>query len=59
MPLPTIPAIIRFSSLGEKRKHSGYIAHDAKDNTPLGNMFVRVLQEIGIETDSFAPVLLF
>ena len=39
---------------GGQLRHGGYEAHDAKNNTPLGNLFVRVLQEIGVETDSFA-----
>ena len=39
---------------GGNQKHGGYIAHNAGDNTPLSNLFVRMLQEIGIETDTFA-----
>ena len=35
-------------------RHGGYHAYDADDNTPLSNLFVPMLQEIGIETDSFA-----
>ena len=35
-------------------KHGGYIAYDGKENTPLCNLFVRTLQEIGVETDAFA-----
>ena len=35
-------------------KHGGYIACDGRDNTPLCNLFVRTLQEIGVETDVFA-----
>lgn len=34
--------------------HGGSFAHDAGDNTPLCDLFVRILQETGIETDSFA-----
>ncbi|NRB73412.1 MAG: DUF1552 domain-containing protein [Verrucomicrobiales bacterium] len=34
--------------------HGGYHAHDPQDNTPLSNLYVRMLQEIGIEADSFA-----
>jgi hypothetical protein len=34
--------------------HGSYSSHDSGDNTPLGNLFVRMLQEIGIETDSFS-----
>lgn len=39
---------------GGGQKHRGYVAHDARDNTPLCNLFVRMLQEIGVEADSFA-----
>jgi hypothetical protein len=39
---------------GGGMNHGGYSAHDSNDNTPLGNLFVRMLQEIGIETDSFS-----
>lgn len=38
---------------GGQRKHSGYVVHDAEKNTPLCNLFVRILQEIGVETDAF------
>lgn len=34
--------------------HGGYHAHDSQDNTPLSNLYVRILREIGIEVDSFA-----
>jgi len=34
--------------------HGGYHTHDAVQNTPLSNLYVRMLQEIGVETDSFA-----
>ena len=35
-------------------KHAGYVAHKKDDNTPLCNLFVRLLQEMKMETDSFA-----
>ena len=35
-------------------KHGGYIAHRSDDNTPLCNLFVRMLQEMDMETDAFA-----
>lgn len=35
-------------------KHGGYHAHDKTQNTPLSNLYVRMLQEIGIEADTFA-----
>lgn len=34
--------------------HGGYIAHQRDDNTPLCNLFVRMLQEMHMETDSFS-----
>lgn len=34
--------------------HGGYQAHDKTQNTPLSNLYVRMLQEIGIEADTFA-----
>lgn len=33
--------------------HGGYEAHRRDDNTPLCNLFVRMLQEMGMETDTF------
>lgn len=35
-------------------KHGRYVAHDHDDNTPLGNLFVRMLQNMNLEVDSFA-----
>ena len=35
-------------------KHGRYIAHDRHDNTPLSNLFVTMLQHMGIEADQFA-----
>lgn len=35
-------------------KHGSYHAHDETQNTPLSNLYVRMLQEIGIEADTFA-----
>jgi hypothetical protein len=34
-------------------KHGSYVAHDAKNNTPLANLFVELAQRMGVETDSF------
>jgi hypothetical protein len=34
-------------------KHGGYVAHRSDENTPLCNLFVRMLQEMGMETDAF------
>ncbi len=39
---------------GGGHRHGRYIAHDRKDNTPLSNLFVRMLQDMDIETDTFA-----
>lgn len=35
-------------------KHGRYVAHNRHDNTPLSNLFVTMLQNMGIETDTFA-----
>lgn len=35
-------------------KHGRYIAHDRRKNTPLSNLFVTMLQNMNIETESFA-----
>lgn len=34
-------------------KHAGHVAHDAKNNTPLANLFVSLAQRMGVETDHF------
>jgi hypothetical protein len=34
-------------------RHGAYVAHDEKNNTPLANLFVSLLQRMGVETDSF------
>ncbi len=34
--------------------HGDYVAHERDDNTPLCNLYVRMLHEMGIETDAFA-----
>ena len=39
---------------GGSFKHGRYIAHDRHDNTPLSNLFVTMLQNMGIEAESFA-----
>ncbi len=33
--------------------HQGHILKDRKDNTPLSNLYVRMLQQIGVQADSF------
>jgi hypothetical protein len=35
-------------------KHAGHLAFDRKQNYPLPNLFVSMLQRMGIETDKFA-----
>lgn len=34
-------------------KHQGHVAYDRKNNTLLSNLFVRMLQQLGIEVKSF------
>lgn len=34
-------------------KHGSYVAHDAKNNTPLANLFVSLAQRMGLEIDRF------
>jgi hypothetical protein len=34
-------------------KHAGHVAFDRKNNKPLSNLFVRMLQQVGIEADRF------
>ncbi|MEO0414160.1 MAG: DUF1552 domain-containing protein [Verrucomicrobiota bacterium] len=34
-------------------KHGGYVAHDAKENTPFANLFVTLAQNMGVEIDQF------
>ncbi len=33
--------------------HAGHVAFDRKSNKPLSNLFVRMLQQMGIESDRF------
>lgn len=35
-------------------RHAGHLAFDTKNNQPLANLFVSMLQRLGIETDRFA-----
>jgi hypothetical protein len=34
-------------------RHAGHVAFDRKDNKPLSNLFVRMLQQMGLELDRF------
>ena len=38
---------------GGKHKHGRFIQHNKKDNVPLCNLFVSLLQSMGIESDQF------
>ena len=35
-------------------KHGRYLAHNPKNNTPLCNLFLHMLNQMGLETESFA-----
>ena len=39
---------------GGALNHGRYLAHDAKNNTPLCNLFVHMLNQMNLETESFA-----
>lgn len=45
-----LPLLLAGGGFKHGRHHTG----DAKNNTPMGNLFVRLLQNMGIEADSFA-----
>jgi hypothetical protein len=45
-----LPLLLAGGGFQHGKHHTG----DAKNNTPMGNLFVRLLQNMGIETDSFA-----
>jgi hypothetical protein len=34
-------------------RHRGYVAHDARNNTPLANLFVALAQNMGVEIERF------
>ena len=34
-------------------KHGGYVAHARNKNTPLSNLFVTMLSNAGLDTESF------
>lgn len=34
-------------------KHQGHVGYDTKNNTPLSNLYLRALHQLGIETPSF------
>jgi hypothetical protein len=58
-PFP-IPALAKFSlrvilPSGGGYEHQGHVFKDSKDNTPLSNLFVRILQQIGIEAAQIGP----
>ena len=35
-------------------RHGRYVAHDPNNNTPLSNLFVTLLQRMGVEAERFA-----
>lgn len=39
---------------GGRFRHGQHLAFDRHQNTPLGNLFVSMLQEMGVETDRFS-----
>lgn len=45
-----LPLLLAGGGFSHGKHHTG----DAKNNTPMGNLFVRLLQNMGIEADSFA-----
>lgn len=45
-----LPLLLAGGGFQHGKHHTG----DAKNNTPMGNLFVRLLQNMGIEADSFA-----
>ena len=38
---------------GGKFKHGQFVKHDSENNVPLSNLYLTMLQELGIETDAF------
>jgi hypothetical protein len=34
-------------------KHAGHLTYDRRDNMPLSNLYVRMVQQMGIEMDRF------
>jgi len=34
-------------------RHQGHVAYDTKNNTPLSNLYLRALHQLGIESDGF------
>jgi len=48
------PANLPIILAGGGFKHGRYVAHDKKRNTPLCNLFVAMLQRMGVQTDRFA-----
>jgi hypothetical protein len=38
---------------GRGYKHQGYVLHDRENNNPLSNFYTRMLQQLGVELQSF------
>ncbi len=49
-----IPRDLPILLAGGGFQHGSYVAHDGKENAPLCNLFVTMLNNMGIETESFA-----
>ncbi|HEX8911904.1 MAG TPA: DUF1552 domain-containing protein [Humisphaera sp.] len=45
-----LPALL----IGGAFKHAGHVAFDQENNAPLCNLYVSMLQRMGVETDNFA-----
>ena len=45
-----LPALVA----GGGFKHAGHLAFDRKKNYPLSNLYVSILQRLGIQTDRFS-----
>lgn len=48
------PSNLTIILAGGGYKHGRYVAHNRQRNTPLCNLFVTLLQRMGVETDRFA-----
>ena len=47
------PASQPILAAGGGLKHAGHVAYDRKDNMPISNLLLRMLQQLGFETDRF------
>ena len=51
-PAATAPATCPILLAGGGMRHGQHVAGDPKNNTPLGKLFVSMLQRFGVETDT-------